>query len=76
MFKWYVVLTALVAVLLLAAGLLALVLPEEYEGQEIYRIDRMHAARLLDVLGGALLLIGSVVAWAAGVTWQRTVDAA
>ncbi len=76
MFKWYVVIMAALAVLLLVGGLVALILPEDYEGQEIYRIDRMHAVRLLDLLGGILLLVGSVVAWVAGVTWQRNVDAA
>lgn len=76
MFKWYVVVLATLAVLLLVGGLFALILPEDYEGQEIYRIDRMHAVRLLDLLGGVLLLLGSVVAWVAGVTWQRNVDAA
>jgi len=75
-FKWYVVIMAALAVLLLVGGLVALILPEDYEGQEIYRIDRMHAVRLLDLLGGILLLVGSVVAWVAGVTWQRNVDAA
>jgi len=75
-FKWYVVVTAAIAVLLLVAGLLALILPEDYEGQEIYRFDRMHGVRLLDLLGGVLLLIGCVAAWVAGVTWQRNVDAA
>ena len=76
MFKLYVVVLATLAVLLLVGGLFALILPEDYEGAEIYRIDRMHTVRLLDLLGGILLLLGSVVAWVAGVTWQRNVDAA
>jgi len=75
-FKWYVVVLAAIAVMLLVGGLLALILPEDYEGREIYRIDRMHGVRTLDVLGGFLLLVGSVIAWVAGVTWQRSVDAA
>lgn len=75
MFKWYVIVLATLAVLLLIAGLLALILPEDYEGQEIYRIDRMHAFRLLDLLGGLLLIVGCIAAWAAGVIWQRRVDA-
>jgi drug/metabolite transporter (DMT)-like permease len=75
MFRWYVIVLAALALLLLTAGLLALILPEDYEGQEIYRIDPMHALRLLDVLGGVLLIAGSGAAWAAGVLWQRKVDA-
>lgn len=75
MFKWYVIVLAALAVLLLMAGLLALILPEEFEGEEIYRIDKMHAVRRLDLLGGLLLLVGCLAAWAAGVIWQRKVDA-
>lgn len=75
MSKWYVVVLAALAVLLLIAGLLALILPEEYEGREIYRLDEMHAIRELDLLGGLLLVVGSILAWAAGLIWQRRVDA-
>lgn len=69
-----VVVLAALAVLLLIAGLLALIVPEAYEGQEIYRVDRMHAVRVLDLLGGALLLGGCAAAWTAGIVWQRKVD--
>ena len=75
MFKWYVIVLATLAVILLVAGLLALIVPEEHEGPEIYRIDKMHAIRLLDLLGGALLIAGCVLAWVAGAVWQRRVDA-
>jgi hypothetical protein len=70
-FKWYVILLAALAVLLLTAGLLALILPDDYEGPEIYRIDRMHSIRMLDLLGGLLLIVGCGAAWCAGLTWQR-----
>jgi len=76
MFKWYVILLATLAVLLLVAGLMALILPEDYEGREIYQIDKMHAVRYLDMLGGLLLLSGSLAAWAAGLLWQRKANAA
>ncbi|MBS3783984.1 MAG: hypothetical protein KGY78_06040 [Anaerolineae bacterium] len=75
MLEWYVVVLAALAVLLLIGGLLALILPEDYEGQEIYRLDEMHAIRELDLLGGVLLVTGSIAAWAAGAVWQRRVDA-
>jgi len=75
MFRWYVIVLAALAVLLLVAGLLALILPEDYEGQEIYRFDRMHTLRSLDLLGALLLFVGCITAWAAGVLWQRKVDA-
>jgi len=71
MIKWFVPALAAFAVLFLVTGMVALVLPEDYEGQEVYRIDRMHAVRILDVLGGLLLLVGCITAWCAGLVWQR-----
>jgi len=70
-YKWFVTVLAALSVLFLVAGMVALILPEDYEGQEVYRIDRMHAVRILDVLGGLLLMIGCIVAWSAGLVWQR-----
>jgi hypothetical protein len=71
MFKWYVIALAALAVLLLVAGLLALILPEDYEGPEIYRFDKMHSIRVLDLLGGTLVIAGCGAAWFAGLVWQR-----
>jgi hypothetical protein len=71
MFRWYVIVLAALAVLLLVAGLVALILPEDYEGPEIYGIDEMHSIRLLDLLGGLLLIVGCSAAWFAGLMWQR-----
>jgi len=71
MFRWYVIVLAALAVLLLVAGLLALILPDDYEGPEIYSIDKMHSIRLLDLVGAGLLTLGSIAAWLAGLFWQR-----
>jgi drug/metabolite transporter (DMT)-like permease len=71
MHKWYIITLAALAVLLLVAGMLALILPDAYEGREIYRIDKMHSIRTLDVAGGVLLVVGCATAWAAGLVWQR-----
>jgi hypothetical protein len=73
MLKWYVTVLAALGVLLLVAGMLALILPEDYEGPEIYRIDKMHSIRILDLLGGLLLTAGCGAAWFAGLIWQRRV---
>jgi hypothetical protein len=73
MFKWVVMVLAALGVLLLVAGMLALIVPENYEGAEIYRIDRMHSIRMLDLLGGLLLFVGCSAAWLAGLIWQRRV---
>jgi len=71
MLQWRVILLAALAVLLLLAGLLALILPEPYEGPVLYRFDEQHALRALDVLGLVLLALGCAVAWSAGLVWQR-----
>lgn len=75
MLRWYVVVLAAVAVILLVAGLVALVLPEEYEGRDVYHFDPRHSVRVLDVLGVSLLCGGCALAWLAGALWQRNVHA-
>jgi len=71
MLHWRVILLAALAVLLLLAGLVALVLPDPYEGDTLYRFDEEHTVRTLDVVGMAFLALGCVAAWSAGLVWQR-----
>lgn len=75
MIQWRVVLLAVLALLLLLAGLATLILPDPYEGPTLYRFDDEHAIRAFDVLGVALLTLGSTAAWSAGVVWERRVRA-
>jgi len=71
MFQWRVILLAALAVLLQLVGLVALTLPGPYEGPVLYVFDEQHAICALDGVGGLLLVLGCLVAWAAGVIWQR-----
>jgi len=71
MLQWRVILMAALAVLLLLAGLAALILPDPYEGPVLYPLDAEHSIRAFDVLGGVLLALGCAVAWSAGLVWQR-----
>ena len=71
MFQWQVVLLAVLAMLLLLAGLIVLILPDPYEGPEFYQVDEQHAFRALDILGMLLLILGCAVSWSAGALWQR-----
>ena len=71
MLQWRVILLATLALLLLVSGLVALVLPDAYEGPILYELDQQHAIRALDVLGVVLLTLGCAAAWGAGVAWQR-----
>jgi drug/metabolite transporter (DMT)-like permease len=69
--QWRVIVLALLAVLLLMAGLVLLILPVPYEGAVLHQIDPQHTIHVLDVLGGGLLAMGCAVAWLAGILWQR-----
>jgi hypothetical protein len=71
MLQWRVILLAALAVLLLLGGLLALILPDAYEGPVFYQYDEQHTIRALDALGMVLLALGWAVAWSAGALWQR-----
>jgi hypothetical protein len=73
MLQWRVILLAALAVLLLLAGLVSLILPDSYEGQALFQFDERHTFRLLDVIGLALLAVGSCLAWVAGWVWRRWV---
>ena len=71
MLHWRVILLAVLAVLLLGGGVVALIMPDSYEGRVLYVLDEQHTIRALDVLGVALLVAGCGVAWGAGIVWQR-----
>jgi len=71
MTDWRVLLLSAVAFLILLVGLLALALPDPYEGGVVYALDTTHAIRALDVVGLALLTVGGATAWGAGLLWQR-----
>ncbi|HID88563.1 MAG TPA: hypothetical protein EYH27_03670 [Anaerolineales bacterium] len=66
-----VFLLSALAILLLLAGLVALALPDPYEGRVLYEVDPAHSVRTVDVGGLGLVLVGGVTAWGAGWLWQR-----
>jgi hypothetical protein len=57
-------------------GLAALILPDPYEGGELWHLDDEHTIYLLDALGLLMLVLGCAAAVGAGVMWQRRVYAA
>jgi hypothetical protein len=74
-FQWRVIALATLAVLLMLAGLTALILPGRLEGAVLYDVDGEHAVTTLDGLGVLLLVLGSLIALEAGVIWQRRMNA-
>jgi hypothetical protein len=71
MLQWRVILLAALAVLLLVAGLVALILPDPYEGGVLFTLDAQHTFRTLDGIALGLLVVGCAVAWIAGIVWHR-----
>jgi hypothetical protein len=71
MLQWRVILLAALAVLLLVVGLVALILPDPYEGDVLYKLDEQHTFRVLDGIALGLLVLGCTVAWIAGIVWHR-----
>jgi hypothetical protein len=73
--SWRVMGLATVSLLLVLAGLAALIAPPRHEGPLLIELDDDHTVHLLDGVGAALIVVGSGAAWAAGVAWQRRVYA-
>jgi len=73
MTDWRVLLLSAAAFLTLLTGLLVLALPDPYEGGVIYAVDADHSIRTLDGIGLALVALGEVVVWGAGLLWRRKV---
>jgi drug/metabolite transporter (DMT)-like permease len=59
------------AVLLLLAGLAVLAVPNGYEGPSLWVLSPMHEICEADVVGVALLMVGSLLSWATALAWQR-----
>ena len=61
---------ALVALLLLLAGLWAVALPDSISGAIIWAFSAEHGLHQADVIGAALLTAGSALIWITGLAWQ------
>jgi hypothetical protein len=65
--KW----SAALALALLVLALLALAVPDAYEGPVVVGLDAQHAIRLLDAVGAMLIVGALALTWGVGLTWQR-----
>jgi len=70
-FKWGVRIFAILALLILLAGLVVLALPDEVEGQQLIQLDDTHSVRVADLVGAAMAAGGALLAWATVLAWQR-----
>lgn len=75
MFQWRVIILSALAVALILGGLAVLILPDSYEGPDLYQFDEQHTLRSFDMLGVVLLVVGCLLTWSAGILWQRQMDA-
>ena len=62
---------AALALVTLSLGLLALAVPDAYEGPLIVALDAEHAVRAMDLFGGLLIIGATALAWGVGLAWQR-----
>jgi len=61
---------ALVGLLLLLLGLLAVALPDSMSGPVVWTFSANHGLRQADVIGSALLVTGSALTWLMLLIWQ------
>ena len=61
---------ALIALLLLFAGLGAVALPDSISGTVVWALNADHGLRQADVIGAVLIIAGSALIWITGLVWQ------
>ncbi len=70
---WRVFVLAAISFLGILVGLVVMALPDPYEGSILYTMNASHSISRMDLLGLALAALGGVVAWWAGILWQKKV---
>jgi hypothetical protein len=61
---------ALIALLQLFAGLAVVALPDSISGTVVWALSADHGLRQADVIGAALITVGSALTWITGLVWQ------
>jgi hypothetical protein len=59
-----------IALGLLLVGLVALAVPDAYEGARLVMLGPTRDVRTADVVGCILLAVGTMLAWGTAFTWQ------
>ena len=68
--NWLVIALSGVGVLLILLGLMALALPESYEGFYVWQLNSEHTFHLMDVVGVFALALGVILNWLGGALWK------
>lgn len=69
-YNWLVLALSGAGVIFILLGLMALALPETYEGIYILHLDSQHSFRLMDVVGVFVLGMGVILNWLGGALWK------
>jgi len=68
--NWLVIALSGAGVLFILLGLMALALPDTYEGFSIWQLRSGFTLHLMDVLGGFALILGVILNWLGGALWK------
>lgn len=71
MFNWQVKIVIALALLTVLGGLIMLALPSPHGGPLLVQWAPDHSLYLADLMGVGLAAAGILVAWAAGLAWER-----
>jgi len=68
--NWLVIALSAAGVLFILAGLMALALPEGYEGLYVWQLNSEHTFHLMDIVGVFALALGVLLNWLGGALWK------
>lgn len=68
--NWLVIALSGAGVLFILLGLMALALPDTYEGVYVWQLSSEHTFYLMDVVGVFALVLGVTLNWLGGALWK------
>lgn len=68
--NWLVIALSGAGVLLILLGLMALALPDTYEGIYVWQLNSEHTFYLMDIVGVLALALGVILNWLGGAFWK------
>ncbi len=68
--NWLVIALSGAGVLFILLGLMALALPDTYEGIYVWQLNSEHTFYLMDIVGVLVLLLGVILNWLGGAFWK------